>query len=308
MTTTKTAAATIAVMGASGRTGSRIAETLLDRGVQVRALARSAQRLAPLAARGATVLAGQSTDVAYLTEALRGADAAYVLMPHDPTEPGYFAAQRRQGEAIAQAVRASGLRRVVFLSSLGADQPEGTGVVQALHEQEQRLRAIPGIDVLFLRPGAFYETYEAMLPVIDSAGILADAAIPNLPVPMVATTDIAEAAVQALLATDWRGTVVREVLGPRDLTSEEVARILGENFARPGLPYVQLPYAEMAQALTEAGFAPDTAALTVELMRGINEGRVRALQPRDPASARRLPFERFAEALARRAGTDAARG
>jgi len=289
---------TITVMGATGRTGGAIAQNLLAHGVHVRALARTAEKLHPLAQRGAEALPGIATDVAYLTNAFRGADAAYVLMPHDPGEPGYLALQRRQGEAIAEALRASGIRRVVCLSSIGADVPTDTGVLQSLYEQEQRLRTVEGRDILFLRPGAFFEVYHAALPLIRSAGILADALAPDQPVPMVATRDVADVAARALRAPDWTGIAVREVLGPKELTSAEVARILARALDMPQLAYVQLPYPEMVQALIEAGFAPDIAELTVGMARGMNEGRIRSTHVQAASSATPTRFEQFAEELA----------
>ena len=295
---------TISVMGATGRTGGSIAQRLLARDVHVRALARSDERLRPLAAQGAEALAGDAADAAYLTRAFRGADAVYALMPHDPAEPGYLRQQQRQGEAMADALRASGVRRVVMLSSIGADQPAGTGVIQSLYEQEQRLRAIDGLNVLFLRPGAFFDTYHATLPVIRSAGVLADALAPDQAVPMVATRDIAAVAADALLARDWQGIVVRELCGPRDMTSREIARILGARLGLPDLQYVQVPYDEMTQTLVEAGMAPDAAALIVEMARGMNEGRVRSMQPRDERTTLPTSFEDFAQELAEAFGRD----
>ena len=70
----------IAVMGASGNTGGRICEQLLMEGERVRALGRSAGKLAGLARGGAEVLTGDADDAAFLTTAFRGADAVYTLL------------------------------------------------------------------------------------------------------------------------------------------------------------------------------------------------------------------------------------
>ncbi|MDM0111261.1 NAD(P)H-binding protein [Variovorax sp. J22R133] len=289
---------TIAVMGATGRTGATIARKLLAQGVRVRALARSRDSLMDLERLGAETLAGQASDARHLTRAFEGADAIYTLMPHDPTAAGYLQHQRRQGEAMAQAVRDSGVRRVVHLSSLGADQATGTGLIVSLHEQELRLKAIEGLDLLLLRPGAFFETYLAALPSIRATGVLADALAPDLKLPMLATADIAEAAAQALIKRDWRGTIVRELLGPRDLSSREVAHVLGVRLGLPDLPYVQLPCDDMAHALVEAGFAPDFAELLVAMSRGMNDGTIRSLQGRSAQTATPTSFERYADEIA----------
>ena len=76
---------------------------------------------------------------------------------------------------------------------------------------------------------------------------------------MVATRDIADAAAKALKARDWKGVVVRELLGPRDLSYAEATRIIGEKIGKPDLRYVQFSYADQVQATVQAGFSESFA-------------------------------------------------
>ena len=144
----------ITVMGATGNTGKKITEALLKAGDKVRALGRSESKLAELKRAGAEVLNGDATDDALLAKAFRGANAVYTLLPTDQRSPDYRAEQDRQGEAIVNAIRGSGVRCVVALSSLGADLSEGTGVIVGLHAHEERLKRLAGSDVLLLRPAS----------------------------------------------------------------------------------------------------------------------------------------------------------
>lgn len=288
----------IAVMGATGRTGSRITELCLKAGEKVRALGRSKSKLSELERAGAEVLEGDASDAAFLTRAFRGADAVYTLLPYDVQKPNYLAEQDRTGEAVANAVRESGVRHVVFLSSVGADQPSGTGPVASLHAQEERLRRIESTNVLILRPGSFFENFYDSLGIIKQEGINCDSVMPDLALPMIATRDIADAAVVALGARDFRGVVVRELLGPRDLTYAEATSILGGRIGKPHLKYVQLPYADMTKALVQAGFAEDLAGLYAELGRAINEGRVKSQGGRKSETTTSTRFEDFAHELA----------
>lgn len=281
----------ITVMGATGRTGRRITETLLAAGEPVRALGRSPQRLAPLAAAGAVPLAGDAGDPAFLTAAFRGADAVYTLLPFDPAAPDHHGAQGRIGEAVVTAVREAGAPHVVALSSVGADRPTGTGLIASLHAQEQRLRALPDAAVLLLRPGSYFENVVEALPVVEAIGVHADAVAPEARVPMVSVRDVADAAAAALLARDWSATVVRELLGPHDMTWPEVTAILGERLGRPDLPYVQLPSDEMVAALVGAGWSTDCARLHVEMCRAFGDGTVAPLAGRSPATATPTGFE-----------------
>jgi uncharacterized protein YbjT (DUF2867 family) len=132
----------ITVMGATGHTGKKITESLLNAGEEVRALGRSESKLAELESAGAEVLAGDTNDAAFLTKAFRGADAVYTLLPTDRRASDYRAEQDRQGETIVTAIRESGVRYVVALSSVGADLSEGNGVIAGLHAQQERLKQI----------------------------------------------------------------------------------------------------------------------------------------------------------------------
>jgi uncharacterized protein YbjT (DUF2867 family) len=267
----------ITVMGATGNVGRRIVHRLLAAGEDVRALGRNPEALAALAAAGAETRAGDAADPAFLAAAFRGADAVHTLLPYSPASPDFRAEQARLGEAIVTAVRESGVRKVVALSSLGADLPQGTGFIAAsLHPQEQRLRALEGVDVLLLRPTLFFESIVAAVETVEAIGINVDVVDPDVPVPMIATTDIAEVAADALRARDWSGVAVRELVGPRDLTYTEATRILGAALGRPDLQYVQLPDEEMVGALVQAGFTPETAALHVEMGRAISAGTITA--------------------------------
>jgi uncharacterized protein YbjT (DUF2867 family) len=289
----------IAVMGASGNIGRRISEQLLDAGEKVRALARSAEKLASLKSRGADVLTGDARDATFLTNAFQGSGAVYTLLPPDVQSPDYRKQQDAEGEAIIEAMRNSGVRYVIFLSSLGADQPAGTGPIAGLHAQEERLRRLPGVNVLILRPAYFFENFYATLGLIKHQGINGGAIAPDLRFPMIATRDIADVAAQALQRRDWTGVVVRELLGARDLTFAETTGILGARIGRPNLQYVQFPYSDFASSLVGMGISQNVAALYAEMARAINEEKVTSLEGRQPGNTTPTKFEDFAEELAR---------
>ncbi|OLT21585.1 FMN-dependent NADH-azoreductase [Pseudonocardia sp. CNS-139] len=282
----------ITVMGATGHVGRQITLRLLAAGEHVRAIGRNPAALAELAEAGAEIHVGDAADSAFLTAAFRGADAVHTLLPYNPATPDFRAAQARLGEAIVTAVRDSGVRKVVALSSLGADLPSGTGFIAAsLHAQEERLRTLTGVDLLLLRPTLFLESIVAGLPFVDAMGVYADAVDPDAPVPMIATRDVAAAAADALRARDWTGVEARELLGPCDLTYPEATRILGAAIGKPDLQYVRLPDADMAGALVEAGFSPDTAALHVEMGRALSDGIIVPRGGRTSANTTPTRFE-----------------
>jgi uncharacterized protein YbjT (DUF2867 family) len=289
----------ITVMGATGNTGRKISELLLEAGEDVRALGRSPEKLARLRGLGAETVVGDVRDTDYLAGTFAGADAVYTLTAFDPTLSDYHADQDRRGEAIASAVRKSGVRHVVALSAIGAELASGNGFIASLHRQEQRLRAIEGVNVMYLRPGAFFEGFYSALETIRHEGVLADSVAPHAKVPMIATADVAAVAAGALRERGWRGAVVRELLGPRDMTYTDVAAAIGEAIGQPALQYVQVPDEELAAVLTGiAGFTPNFASVLLEFNQALSQGRLHSLEGRNENNTTPTEFKQFATELA----------
>jgi uncharacterized protein YbjT (DUF2867 family) len=120
----------VAVMGASGRVGGRIAELLLESGEKVFALGRSAEKLAGVAGTGATVRTGDAGDARFLKEAFRGADAAFTLLPPDVHAADYATTGRARGGHRGRHQRQRGAY-VVFLSASAPISPRARGVLPA---------------------------------------------------------------------------------------------------------------------------------------------------------------------------------
>jgi uncharacterized protein YbjT (DUF2867 family) len=288
---------TVTVLGATGKTGGVVAARLLAAGVKVKAVARSADRLAALQKRGAQAIEADVGDAAALTEALRGSDAAYLMIPGDYTKPDLLGQYRRATEAIERAVRDAGLKRAVFLSSLGGEAASGTGPIVGLHGAEERLRAIEGLTLLLLRAGYFYENSYGTLGLIKHQGINGGAIEPGVSMPTIATADIGNVAADALLKSDFSGVVVRELTGPRDLTMPEVTGLLGKAIGKPDLPYVRFPDEGYVAGLESAGFSPDAARLFLEMATAFNKGLV-GRQPGTETVRTATSFESFADGYA----------
>jgi uncharacterized protein YbjT (DUF2867 family) len=289
----------VTVMGATGKTGQAVAEKLLAGGAKVRAMGRDPKKLEPLVKRGAESVLGDTGRAADLTAAFRGADAIYALVPPHYTAADPLAHYDQVSGAIATAITESGVKRVVFLSSIGADLPSGTGPIVGLHRAEAKLKAIAGLDLLLLRPGYFYENHFGAIGLIKSQGVNGGATKPDVPFVQIATRDIGTIAGQALLDRDFTGTSMRELFGPRDLTMAEATRILGSKIGKPDLQYAQFPDEGVIQGLVGAGFSKGLASLFVEMSHAFNEKRVRNSQARSATNTGTTTLEAFAEGWAK---------
>jgi uncharacterized protein YbjT (DUF2867 family) len=283
--------ATYVVLGSSGNTGSITADFLLSKGQRVRVVGRDPGRLQRFVRKGAEAYAAELSDAAALTKAFSGARAAYLLLPPLNSREE----QERQSDAIATAVKNSGLRYAVHLSSYGAHVPEGTGPVTGLHYSEQKLNAISDLNVLHLRAAYFMENNLAATDMIHGMGLFGHALLPDLKLPMIATRDVGDYGAQRLLDLDFPGKQTRELLGERDLTMTEATAVIARGIGKPDLRYEQFSYGQVQQVLTQAGFSPKKAAVYIEMFQSINAGLLAAQEPRSPQNSTPTSFEKFVQ-------------
>ena len=282
---------TYVILGASGNTGSIIADFLLSKGKKVRVVGRDAGRLQRFVRKGAEAFTADLSDAAALTKALSGARAAYLMLPPIVSRED----QERESDAIAKAAKDSGLRYAVYLSSYGAHVPKGTGPVTGLHSAEQKLNLINGLNVLHLRAAYFMENNLAAIEMIRGMGIFGHTLLHDLKLPMIATRDVGDYAARRLLDLDFSGKQTRELLGERDLSMAEVTAVIARGIGKPDLRYQQFPYDQMQQALTQAGFLPKKAGVYIEMFQAINEGVLAPLEPRSPENTTPTSFETFVQ-------------
>jgi uncharacterized protein YbjT (DUF2867 family) len=279
------------ILGASGNTGSIIADSLLSNGKKVRVVGRNAGRLQGFVRQGAEAFAGDVNDAAALTKAFSGARAAYLMLPPITSRED----QERESDAIAQAATESGLPYALHLSSYGAHVPEGTGPVTGLHSSEQKLNAIGDLQVLHLRAAYFMENHLAAISMIQGMGVFGQALLPDLKMPLVATRDVGSYAARRLLDLDFSGKQTRELLGERDLSMAEVATIVGRGIGKPDLRYQQFSYDQVQNVLEQMGMPPKKAAVYIEMFKAINGGVLAAQEPRSRENTTSTSFEEFVQ-------------
>jgi len=270
------------ITGATGNTGSVVAEKLLARGAKVRVIGRDAKRLERFTQKGAEAFVAEATDAGALTKAFSGAKAAYAMIPPNIGAPNVRAYQEQVNDALVSAIEKNGVKHAVVLSSFGADKPERTGPVVGLHSLEEKLNGIPGLNALYLRAGYFMENLLPQVGVIKSLGDMAGPVKGDLPLPMIATRDIGAVAAHALLKLDFEGKRPRELQGAGDVTYLEIARIVSAAIGKPDLAYKQMPAEQLKPALLQMGMSSSMADLLLEMADALNSGFMRTLEPRSP--------------------------
>jgi uncharacterized protein YbjT (DUF2867 family) len=281
------------ITGATGNTGSVVAEKLLAKGEKVRVVGRDAKRLERFTQKGAEPYVADATDAGALTKAFSGATAAYAMVPPNHSSPDVRAYQEQVNHALVTAIEKGKVKYAVVLSGFGADKPDKTGPVVGLHNLEKKLERIPGLNALHLRAGYFMENLLPQVGVIQSFGDMAGPVKGDLPLPMIATRDIGAAAAEALLKLDFEGKRARELQGARDVTYAEVARIVGAAIGKPDLAYKHMSAAQLKPALMQMGMSSSMADLLLEMADALNTGYMKMLEPRSPENTTPTTLETF---------------
>lgn len=239
------------VAGVTGHTGKVVAETLLAQSLPVRVIVRDAKKGEAWKARGAEVAVADIKDVKAMTQALRGASGAWLLSPPAMHVTDLDKHGREIADALKAAVSESGVKHVVFLSSIGVQLPSGTGPIMMLKHVEQALGSIKGTHATFLRPGYFMENLLMNLHPMKDQGVLPAMFGGEKPVEMVATADIGAVAAE-LLRAGMSAPKVVELSGPSTTTLAQAAKVFGGALKKP-INLAPVPAAAQVGVLTGVG-------------------------------------------------------
>src|ERR1017187_4211492 len=281
------------IAGATGNTGSVAAEKLLASGARVRVIGRDAKRLERFSRKGAEAVVADMTDAAALEKAFSGARAGYSFMPPNISAPDVRAYQERVTDSLAAAIRNNGIAYAVALSSTGADKSYGTGPVMGVHSLEKKLESIDGLNVLSLRCGYFMDNLLPQIDIIQSLGFMAGPIRADVPLPMIATHDIGEAAAESLAKLDFVGMQTRELLGARHVSYAEAAKIIGAAIGKPDLTYRQVPATILKPAMMQMGMSSNMVDLLLEMSDALNTGHMKSQEPRSARNTTATTLETF---------------
>lgn len=286
------------ITGATGNTGKIIATRLLEAGKSVKLIGRDPEKANDLITKGAEFAKGSLDDVEFLTSAFEGAAAVYAMIPPAYREPDFYGFQTKTVDTLATAIKNSGVKYAVSLSSLGAQLSEDTGVVFGLHYMEEEFNKIEGLNVLHLRPTFFMENLFGQIPLIKESGIMGSPVLANLKMPMIATVDIGNYGAERLLKLDFTGKSAQYLLGERDLTYPEIASILGKAIGKPNLSYIEFPFEGMIASMVQMGVGESMANRMALFLQVANTGRITEGVIRDAESTTPTSIEEFAKTFA----------
>lgn len=264
----------ITISGSLGNIGRYLTQKLVTGGHQVTVISSNEDRKAAIEALGAKAAIGSVSDTDFLTTALTGADAVFAMTPPNMGGSNVISNTVNAGKAFAAAITASGVPRVVMLSSIGADQATGNGPIASVHHIEALYQALENVSLTYLRAGLFYTNFNNDVPMIKGMGIIGANYPATLQVPVVHPEDIAAAAVQELQHTP-AGKNVRYIVSDVR-TPADFAAVLGAAIGKPELPWVEFTDEQSLGGMLQAGIPEELAKLYTEMGAGFRSGKLTA--------------------------------
>jgi uncharacterized protein YbjT (DUF2867 family) len=260
----------ITITGSLGNISKPLTEILVKAGHAVTVISSNADRADEIKALGAIPAIGLITDVDFLTQTFKGADAVYAMVP-----PNFGAKEWKNyiagiGQNYADAITATRVKKVVHLSSIGAHLEDGTGPITGIHRVENILNKLEGVAVKHLRAAFFYINLYANVDMIKHAGIIGSNYGADAPMVLVHPNDIA-AVVAEELQGNFTGKSVRYVASD-EKTAGQVAKALGTAIGKPELPWVAFTDADNIAGAIGAGLPEEIAVNYTEMGAAVRTG------------------------------------
>jgi len=284
----------IVITTPSGQIGHQVLANLLDSGEALRAIDRDPSEL-PAEIRGRVeIVEGSHGDAAVVATAFAGADAVFCLTPPDPHAPSVEAAYIGFTRPAAAAFKRQGVKRVVGVSALGRGTPWAAraGFVAGLLAVDD-LIASSGVAYRALCNPSFMDNIARQVAAIANQGLFFSPIDGERKLPTVATRDIAAAAARLLLDASWSGVDEVPLLGPEDLSFNDMAEIMSEVLGKE-VRFQQITFEAYKNQFLGFGMSDAMAQGQTDMAWAKNEGIDNAVQ-RTPENSTPTSFRQWSE-------------
>jgi uncharacterized protein YbjT (DUF2867 family) len=220
----------VLVLGATGKTGSRVADRLSERGVSVRT-----------AARGGADIRFDWNNPATFGGALQGVTGVYLISPVMRVD---FAGV--VSDFLDQAEQA-GVENITYLSAYGVEHAPAEVALRAV---ELDLESRRSFTHSILRPAWFMQNFsETFLKPVDDEIVVPGGTGAEA---FVDVEDIASVAAATLAEPEWHAGRAYAPTGPESLTLDQAARIISAAAGRT-IVYRDTDRAEWVEAMVRSG-------------------------------------------------------
>ncbi|MGW4774009.1 NmrA family NAD(P)-binding protein [Nocardia sp. NPDC004278] len=284
----------IVVTTPTGTIGHQVVQRLLDNDAPVRVIARDPARLPADIRERVDIVQGSHGDIDVVTKAFADADAVFWLLPPNLRATSLDAAFLDFTRPACAAFTSQDVQRVVGVSAVGRGSAVAAhaGLVTASLAMDD-LIASTGVSYRALAMPSFMDNMLGQVETIKSQGTFFWPLAPDHKRPTCATRDIAAVAAELLLDDSWTGQDSVPILGPEDLSGNDMAQIMSEVLGRP-IRFQQIPGTTFKTRLLESGISEVMAQGMLDMLEAKNNGLDNA-EPRTPQSTTPTTFRQWCE-------------
>jgi uncharacterized protein YbjT (DUF2867 family) len=281
----------IVITAPTSNTGRQVVANVLARGEPVRVIVRDPSRLSPQVREQVEIVEGSHSDAEIVGKAFAGADIVFWLVAADPQAESVEAAFLDFSRPACDAFVRQGVERVVGISALGRGTAAAgrAGLVTGSLKMDDMI-ASTGVNYRALSLPSFMDNILRQSELIRTRGVFSSPIDADLKLPTCASCDIAAAASGLLVDRSWLGTGALPVLGPEDLSSNDMAEIMSDVLGKP-VRFEQVSLEAYKARFIGYGATEAYAQAMVDMAAakndGLDSGAVRTPQSTSPTSFRK---------------------
>jgi uncharacterized protein YbjT (DUF2867 family) len=259
----------VVITGSLGNISKPLTQELVQKGHSVTVISSKPERQTDIEAIGAKAAIGSMEDVEFLTSTFKGADIVYCMATNDMSvffdhSFDIYTYYNQIGKNYQKAIAQSGVKRVIYLSTIGGHTDKGNGILRFHYDVESIFNQLPNdISIKFMRPVGFYtnifremETIKAQAAIIQNYG-------GDDKEPWVSPLDIASAIAEEM-EKPFEGRTIRYIAS-EEISPNEIAKVLGEAIGVPNLKWQVMSDDELFNAWVAIGFNPEIAKGYIEM-------------------------------------------
>ncbi|NIJ53818.1 NAD(P)H-binding protein [Dyadobacter arcticus] len=260
------------ITGSLGNISRPVTENLVHAGQDVTVISSNANKKEEIESLGAKAAIGSLSDLAFLKNAFKEAEIAYLMMPNDFTVTDYPAFQRQVADNYIEAIKESSITHIVLLSSIGAHLRKGAGPIDGLGYLEDQILTMPNVHAKFLRPSLFYSNLYSLAGMIQNAGIAGNNyGDTDQKLVLVHTSDIAIVATEHLLNPTFTGKTV-SYISSDEKYPQEIATALGKALGKENTPWITFTDEQAREGMLGAGLPAGFAELYIQMGQVMKNG------------------------------------
>ena len=282
------------ITGSLGNISLPVVKNLIAAGHAVTVISSNENKKDEIETLGATAAIGSVSDLTFVSQSFKVADAVYLMIPPNFASNDFAAYQKNVADVYVKAIQENGVKNVVQLSSIGAHMRKDSGPIDGLAYLEMALEKLD-VNVKMLRPSYFFYNLMGMIPMIKNAGIMgSNFGNTDEKLVLVHTNDIADAVTENLLHLNFTGKSIQYIASD-ECSISEITEVLSNASSKPNTPWITFSDEDALNGMLQAGLPKTNADGYVQMGKSIRNGLLQEDYWKNKPSLAKIKLADFAK-------------